>query len=208
MPFNEPGRYALAAILRTRVSPLESLDVITQDEDIVAIQVNVVGEPQTGAITGTVTAENTGAPLEGVPVQVIEAANGRPRSTVRTAADGTYIATGLHPGRYLVWANPLQQNYLPEWYDDSSTREGADPVTVTVNETTRDINLALTPGSVISGRVIEDTGTMSVTVPISNVLVTGTSLWPRRAPCRMAPIAWRSCLRGITRCAPGIAPGR
>jgi len=169
--FNAPGRYALAAHIRTRVSPLEALNTITQDEDIVSVLVTVVGEPQTGAITGTVTADDTGAFLEGVMVQVSEATSGRSRATVRTGADGGYVATGLTPGKYLVWANPVNQNYLLEWYDNSPTRAEADQVTVVANTTTGEINLALTPGSVISGRITEDTGAAAVTVPISNVLV-------------------------------------
>ena len=170
--FHAPGRYLLAARVRTQVSPPEALQTVVGDEDIVSIMVTVVGELHTGAITGTVTADGSGMPLEGVSVQVFEALTGRPRATVRTAEDGSYTATGLAPGRYLVWANPVNQNYLPEWYDNAPTRAEADPVTVVAGETTGEINFALTPGGAISGRVVEETGdTVTTTVPISNVLV-------------------------------------
>lgn len=170
--FHAPGRYLLTARVRTQVSSSEALQTVVGDEDIVSVMVTVVGELRMGAITGVVTADDTGAPLAGVVVQVFEAPIGRPRARVLTAEDGSYIATGLAPGRYLVWANPANQNYLPEWYDDSPTREEADPVTVVAGETTGGIDLALAPGGTISGRVTEDTGdAVTTTVPISNVLV-------------------------------------
>ena len=161
------------------------------DEDQVKVRVIVLGTPQ-GVITGTVTAEETGLPLAGVPVYAARFGPDQPavesdrvsapekesapgntvQARTRTQEDGSYLLDGLKSGDYLVWVVPEEQNYLPEYYDDAPTREEADPVHVEEGQTTPEIDFALTPGGVISGQVIEDTGVLtSVVQPLGGVCI-------------------------------------
>ena len=174
--FDEAGHYDVIATIRTQVEPAgRTLDVVTEDEDRVRVHVLVLGQPEVGAISGTVTEADNDVPLEGIMIRVVDAHAGRTHKIVYTNEEGDYTATGLEPGTYLVYADPLAQNYLAEWYDDSPTREDADPVTVVAHETTEGIDFGLTPGAVISGLVIEDnldlTSPSPSSTPIGNVLV-------------------------------------
>jgi len=174
VPFNDPGYYTVLATIRTRVDPPASTPgIATEDEDTVRVYVWVLGEPHVGAISGIVTEDENDVPLERVAIRVYKADTKRFVKIVYTGPDGSYKATGLEPGEYLVQADPLGQNYLPEWYDDAPTREEADPVTVVADETTEGIDFGLTPGGVISGQVIEDDpdATTPVIVPIPGVSV-------------------------------------
>lgn len=169
VPFHDPGIFTIVARIRTEVeTPLATSAEGVVDEDEVEVRVIVLGMPQ-GAIAGTVTAEDTGLPLAGVPVYVAHFDPGRPVAETRTQEDGSYVVNGLKTGDYMVWAAPEEQNYLPEYYDDAPTREEADPVHVEEGETTSDIDFALTPGGIISGHVIEDTGLLTLYVPLGGV---------------------------------------
>ncbi|MFQ6058289.1 MAG: cohesin domain-containing protein [Anaerolineae bacterium] len=169
VPFNDPGIFTIVARIRTEVETPAATDARgTVDEDEVVVRVIVLGTPQ-GAIAGTVTAEDTGLPLVGVPIYVADFDTGRPWAKTRTQEDGSYIVDGLRTGDYMVWAAPEEQNYLPEYYDDAPTKEEADPVHVEEGQTTPDIDFALTPGGIISGRVIEDTGALTLYVPLGGV---------------------------------------
>ena len=174
VPFNEPGSYDVVATIRTRVDPAgRNPQTVMEDEDRVRVRVIVLGQPQVGAVSGTVTEADNDVPLERVAIRVYDAETGRLRKTVYTSSDGSYRAAGLEPGEYLVQADPLAQNYLAEWYDDSPTREGADPVCVVAYRTTSGIDFGLTPGAVISGQVIGDNpnSTSPAPTPIPDVIV-------------------------------------
>jgi hypothetical protein len=171
VPFDEAGTYAVLATVRTRVD----LNGSNEDEDTVRVRVLVIGEPEVGAISGCVTSDADDTPLAHVAMRIYGLDN-RLYKVVYTGDDGTYKASGLQPGRYLVKADPLGQNYLAEWYDDAPTREEADPVTVVAGETTEEIDLALTPGGVIAGSVIEDSeSNPGAITPLANVIVTAGS---------------------------------
>ena len=172
--FSEAGRYAVIATVESRVNAGSGLDIVTHALDRVRVEVIVVGQPETGAISGTVTEDKDDVPLERIQIRVYQARSGRIATTVYTAEDGSYLATGLEPASYLVFADPLDQNYLPEWYDDAPNREDATPVEVIAGVTKLGIDLGLTPGGVISGLVIEDESDLTTPVirPIGGVLIT------------------------------------
>lgn len=180
IPFNEAGTYSLTVRVHTALL-LPALATVGQpsDTDIVPVRVVVFGEPAAGGIAGTVTAADGEVPLEGVWVSVYPAAVPRPATdsamrprTVQTGADGAYHFEGLPVGDYLVYANPGEKNYMPEWYDDSPTREGADPVHVVANTTIINIDFALARGASISGVVTEDTGALALFRPLAGIMVT------------------------------------
>jgi hypothetical protein len=172
--FAEAGKFVVVATIESRVTPGQGLDAVTVDVDRVRMEVKVIGQPETGAIAGTVTEDGDDAPLERIQMRVLEAESGRLAATVFTAADGTYLVTGLRPTKYLVFADPGEQNYMPEWYDDAASRQDATPVEVLANATLANIDFGLTSGGVISGQATEDPeGSVTpVIVPISGVVIT------------------------------------
>ena len=111
-----------------------------------------------GSISGTVTDELTGAPLEGMCVSTREATTGE-SSSIQTGPDGTYTVGGLRTGNYTVifyGCNP-ESIYFTEFYNDRPDEISADLVPVTVGEDTPGIDAALTPGGFITGVVTDDT---------------------------------------------------
>ena len=171
--FAEAGTFVVVATIDSHVTPGNGLQTVTHDQDQVRITVDVIGEPETGAISGYVTEDVDEQPLERVQIRVLEAETGRLAATVLTNEDGHYIATGLEPDQYLVFADALGQNYLPEWHDDAPLRADATPVQVVVNLTLIGIDFGLTEGASISGQVIEDSVlTSAVIVPIPGTAIT------------------------------------
>ncbi|MFH1085643.1 MAG: carboxypeptidase-like regulatory domain-containing protein, partial [Chloroflexota bacterium] len=153
-PFPQAGTYEMVAVLYTRAQPDgQILDVIIEDRDMVRFKVVVIGQPEVGAIAGKVTDEASNAGLAGVVLHILQADTGRAVRMVRSDSDGAYAATALPAGRYLVYADPAGQGYLPEWFDNAPTRAEADPVTVVANAVAADINFALVKGGAISGTV-------------------------------------------------------
>lgn len=84
--------------------------------------------------------------------------------------DGTYTITGLAPGDYMVSFSaegifdPDAQTYSPlnlvsEYWNDKTSFDEADPVTVTEGTPVTNINAALATGAKISGKVTLPSGT-------------------------------------------------
>lgn len=118
-----------------------------------------------GSISGTVTAEGTGAPVGGVCVTA-SAAGTLSFGTVGgygsacTDASGTYQISGLSTGDFTVWFQPaFGANLLAEYFDGKDAGSSADLVSVVVGQPRVDINASLRVGATISGRVTgADTG--------------------------------------------------
>lgn len=89
-------------------------------------------------------------------VVIIDASDGRGERLTVTDQDGRFRFEGLPEGRYLVRAQKL--GWVPSYY--GSPRPGRPPgvrVAVDVNAKV-DIEIPLTPGSVIAGRVVDHEG--------------------------------------------------
>lgn len=120
---------------------------------------------QAGVISGTVTAEDTGDPLEDVRV-IVRTPSGEFVTSTSTDASGNYTVTGLDAGEYIVKFDPQNfssvgdpaEAYLLEYYNDQPDQDSADPVTVTDPGTTSGIDAALERGSQISGTVTAEDG--------------------------------------------------
>ncbi len=82
------------------------------------------------------------------------------------ASDGSYIATGLPAGEYLVQLYD-QNTYVPQFYSNSYSPSLATFVSVTAGSITSGINFSLTRGAQISG-VITEAGT-NLPVPYAQV---------------------------------------
>ncbi|MDT8325538.1 MAG: carboxypeptidase regulatory-like domain-containing protein, partial [Bacteroidota bacterium] len=114
-----------------------------------------------GSIAGTVRDANGNAVADAV---VRAWANQRPApnsagrnfGTARSAADGSYLITGLPPADYIVRAEA--KDFLPEYYDDTQDMSAATKVTV-ARQAVSGIDFSLTSGGSISGRITdEDSG--------------------------------------------------
>jgi len=114
-----------------------------------------------GAIDGLVTAASDHAPLAGVGVCAIpeEEVEEEIEFCVSTDSSGEYTLRGFATGSYAVaffpgWQAPFEvPNLLRQYYDGSSTRAGAQQVTVTAGSTTHGIDAELQAGGTISGVV-------------------------------------------------------
>jgi hypothetical protein len=110
----------------------------------------------TGSISGTVTETGTSTPLVGVMVYTYLHDGSVGTSGMSfTDEDGEYTITDLAEGAYVVRANPSDQNYIAEYFDDTVYSTDADAVTVTAGENTPDINFELAPGGMISGTIVD-----------------------------------------------------
>jgi hypothetical protein len=107
-----------------------------------------------GSISGTVTEDGTGDPLEDISVCASEE-TGEDYGCTYTAPDGTYTIGGLATGSYRVSFDDDQDQYLDEYFDDA-TYETATLVGVTAPDVAPNIDAALTKGGSISGTVVGD----------------------------------------------------
>ena len=117
--------------------------VVTRDTAVGVIDAELTS---LGAITGTVTSEDTGEPLSDVCVQVYEAATGGVAGAGRTDSSGSYI-TYVPNGTYSLlfydcWGT---MEYLQEWFDNQPNRAAANEVVVSGSNVTSEIDAALAP---------------------------------------------------------------
>jgi hypothetical protein len=111
-----------------------------------------------GEITGKVTSAATSAPIAGIEACAY-AASEELEFTVgcaRTDAAGEYTLAGLPSGEYEVeFLSPYESDldYLSQYYDDKSSQQEANLVTVTEGSTTASIDAALLAAGEITGKV-------------------------------------------------------
>jgi hypothetical protein len=107
-----------------------------------------------GQFTGTVTAADGGALLEGVYVKVYDS-QGNQKAYDYTDSSGVYTTNGLASGSYRLLFSHSYSNsvdYLAEYYNDKSTLSSADAVALTAPGKTT-VNAVLARGGSISGTV-------------------------------------------------------
>jgi hypothetical protein len=107
------------------------------------------------SIAGTVTDQETHAPIAGVEV----CAHPQPYTfediCAKTAADGTYqmnVRAASYQVHFQAWQDGL--NYVDEWYDESPLYPG-NPVTVSEGEAVSGIDAELEAGGVITGAAVD-----------------------------------------------------
>jgi hypothetical protein len=101
-----------------------------------------------GFISGTVTAEGSGSPLESICVFVADPSIGNTEGFARTDSSGEYIVGGLASTSYKVSFSDGCDgtiDHVEEYYNNKPDFSTADPVSVTQGATTSGINAALTP---------------------------------------------------------------
>jgi 5-hydroxyisourate hydrolase-like protein (transthyretin family) len=113
-----------------------------------------------GSISGTVTYGPSGAPLQGVMVDILDA-GGNVVAEAITGSDGSYILRGLLPGTYKVKFSPGgagvggRSNLGFQYYNGKTTLASATAVSVASGASVTGINGSLAPGGSISGTVTD-----------------------------------------------------
>lgn len=112
-----------------------------------------------GCISGYVTSAE--GPLTDVEISIRDAVTRDRISYSYTDSTGYYIAKGLSTGSYKLETWNWETGYVDEWYDNKLSFESATPVSVTVPDTTTNINFELEIGGCISGYVTSAKGPLS-----------------------------------------------
>jgi hypothetical protein len=162
--FYQPGEVHLLVRLTATAEPNEGEPA----QDVDELEANVVVfDPSTfGSISGQVTANDSGDPLEGLRV-IAGNRELRIRRTARADAEGKYTLEGLPAGDYIVGVQAKGTAYLGEVYDNVHSPDEATPVTVTEGADTPGIDFGLDRGAQISGTVTDqETGEPLAGIPI------------------------------------------
>ena len=148
---------------------------VTEGQNVTGIDFTVLTG---GTITGRVTAENGGAPLEGVGVSASVLGDLIHFTGAETDADGEYTLSGLASASYQLTFIPdpdgAARDYLAELYDDRLAFPG-DPVSATAGSNVPNIDAALAAGGRIEGRV---TGPGGAPLGSISVLATSSAMYP------------------------------
>ncbi len=107
-----------------------------------------------GSITGVITDEATGDPIEGVSLTAVLTVNPTRRYHALSDVNGEYAITGMKTGSYAVFAN--KSGYVAEYYDNVRLPEDVTPVSVTAPDETSGIDMALTVTNALTGIVTSD----------------------------------------------------
>jgi 5-hydroxyisourate hydrolase-like protein (transthyretin family) len=121
----------------------------------------------TGVIRGRVVRADTGEPLRRVQVRVDEWTTGdqsAPAATM-TDAQGRYELTQLAAGRYQLKAT--RGGYVAVAYGQRRPFERGRPVELGEGAVLQNIDFALPPGAVVTGRVVDETGEAVARVSVS-----------------------------------------
>ncbi len=115
-------------------------DITISGSDVVA-NASLAGG---GTISGTITEEGSGTPINNCQVQIWSVATGKWTYNAYTRADGTYTTKILPPGTYRLRFYPRSGSWISEWYDSASSYSTATDVTVGMgSQLTRDAQLVL-----------------------------------------------------------------
>lgn len=122
----------------------------------------------TSTLRGRVTAADSGRPLRRAVVRV-SMPSSRDARTVTTDQNGRWELKDIPAGSYNVSAN--RAGYVTAGYKQQRMTAPPRPVTVTDRETRENIDIALLPGGVIAGRIVDEFGE-----PVSDAMVTAQRL--------------------------------
>jgi uncharacterized surface anchored protein len=143
------------ATARDEATPIE----VTTSSTVEGIDFTLTPIEQSGTgISGVVTDDSTGLPIEGATVAVMPLSFARPRRTV-TGADGTF-ELNLQPGVYIAVCTA--QGYVGEFYDNAFRWFNAQPIRVVKDQVTEGIDFGLAPQQegayMIAGAVLDASG--------------------------------------------------
>lgn len=109
-----------------------------------------------GSLSGTITAQSTGGPVDRVTVEVFNA-RGELVTATATGDDGQYELAGLLPARYRL--RLLAEGFEERWWPDAAAPAGAAQALVSAGEDTASVDAVLPgmPGA-IGGEVVAGDG--------------------------------------------------
>jgi len=116
-------------------------------------------------VRGTVTADDGGAPIEGIMVGA-STAGGDLLGRAETAADGTYAVPLFYDDAYSISFSDPTRTYKDEWYDNAYHPSGRKLIAVGAAGVTG-IDAGLTTGAVVEGVVTDE----STGLPLSGITV-------------------------------------
>src|SRR5688572_14127238 len=108
----------------------------------------------TGRIRGRVLAAGTNAPLRMAQLALRSLENPQFSRTVNTDAQGRYEFTELPTGRFSLFAG--KPGYVGLQYGQRRAYETGTPIALTAGETMTPIDFALPRGSVVTGRIMDE----------------------------------------------------
>ncbi len=127
---------------------------------IAASQRDARPDPQTARLSGRIHAAETGKPLRGALVQIVDlrAANPATRQGrwVTTDADGRWELRALAPGRYTVSAS--KSGYLKLEYGQKRPFERGKILELATGQSLETIDMALPRAGAITGRIFDEFG--------------------------------------------------
>lgn len=155
-----------------------------------------LASPAPGSIEGEVTSSSGHSGIEAVEVCAYPiGASELEHACAFTDATGSYTIPNLPAGRYTVefWAATETLNYLTQYYDDKSSYEEADPVSVAGESTTRDVDAEMREGAEIKGEV---TGSSNHD-PLGEILVCAAEASSRFERCVLSNPEGEYTLSGL-----------
>ena len=177
-----PNLRALVHLLVSRDGAGDASGSASFDVDIISL--NIRARQDTGSISGRVTDDSSGEPLDGCAVYAI--ASGYLVGSAQTDVSGMYRVERLGPGNYQVFFRcEGTAGYWSEWYDDREAGAG-DIVTVLPATNTAGIDAALSPTCTAGcpnptlrvGSVAMDVGEKaSLSLEALNILPPGLGAW-------------------------------
>ena len=129
------------------------------DEWHISVDFNII-VTEMGSVSGTVTEEGTGEPIEGMVVDVCDYDAGwdGPCFSAWTEADGSYFISDVPVGTYRVFSGWDDSNWVVEYYNEQNNWDFADPVEIEANIDLYEIDFTLEMGGSISGHVSDANG--------------------------------------------------
>lgn len=122
----------------------------------------------TSTLRGRVTAADSGRPLRRAVVRV-SGQSSREARTVNTDQNGRWELKDIPAGSYMISAN--RSGYVSSGYKQRRMTDPPRAVTVADRETRENVDVALLPGGVITGRIVDEFGE-----PVSESMVTAQRL--------------------------------
>ncbi|HEV8434577.1 MAG TPA: carboxypeptidase-like regulatory domain-containing protein [Thermoanaerobaculia bacterium] len=161
LAYDPSGTYATSYY--NNAESFETSALVNVSGDLTNIDFALV---KAGFLAGTVTSTN-GTPLAGITVAAYNG-NGTRRGFTQTDSAGHYILS-LPPGTYALAAFDTTLKYVTTFYNNREGFGTADPLTVTVSQTTL-ANFTLAQAVQITGTVTASNG-----APLENIIVNAYS---------------------------------
>jgi hypothetical protein len=131
------------------------IEVAALGQEVVGIDVSLA---RGGAISGTVTDDATGNPIN-ANVTALDAVTGNWRGSAYTDATGAYRIGNLAAGSYVVEFWDGSGDLATEWFDQASDQDSATPVSVVAGQDTGGVDASLGARGTIEVTVTDAAGT-------------------------------------------------